>query len=101
GMAARGRTECTATATELRSLAIAMASAARALLLHELLARARAFRPVLHVMRAGHGLELLVSNHAVQDIGTDFEAEHSVRDLDLTGRLAFESGYLEFHLLRF
>ena len=45
GMAARGRAECTTTTTELRSLAIAMTSAA-ALLLLELLAGANAFRTI-------------------------------------------------------
>src|SRR5690606_16422163 len=101
GMAARRRTESTATTTELRCLAIAMTSAARTLLLHELLARACAFRPVLHVMRAGHGLELLVTNHAVQDVWTNFETEDVVLEIDRTGGLTLECGYLEFHLLRF
>src|SRR5690606_29859960 len=98
GMAARRGTECTATTTELWSLAVAMTSAARTLLLHELLARERTFRTVLHVMRARHSLKLLVANHAVKNVEADFKAEQIVLELDRTGRLAVECGYLEFHL---
>src|SRR5690606_1440072 len=100
-VATRGRTECTATTTELGSLAVAVTRAARTLLLQELLAGACAFRAVLDVVRTSHGLELLVADHAVQNVGTDFKTEDSVVQSDSAGRLTVESGYLEFHLLRF
>src|SRR5690606_30352875 len=72
-VATRGRTECTATTTELRSLTVAVTSAARTLLLHELLARAHAFGAVLDVMRTSHSLKLLVAYHTVQDVGAYLE----------------------------
>src|SRR5690606_23387923 len=80
-------------------LAVAMTGAARTLLLDELLARAPDFRPVLHVMRAGHRLELLIADHAVQDVGAGLEAENIVLERDRTISLAVEGQNLQFHLL--
>ena len=96
-VAARGRTEGTAAAAELRRLAVAVTSAARTLLLDELLAGAGAFGAVLDVVRAGHRLELLVAHHAVKDVGTRLEAENVVIERDRAGGLAVEGSDLEFH----
>src|SRR5690606_21551295 len=97
GVAARGRAEGATTTTELRRLAIAVASAARALLLDELPAGEVALGTVLDVVRASHRLELLVAHHAVQDVLPHFEAENIVLEGDGTVGLAVEGGYLEFH----
>ena len=66
----------------------AVARAARTLLLDELLARTGAFRTILDVVRAGHRLELLVTDHAVQQIGTGLETEDLVLECHRTGIFA-------------
>src|SRR5690606_8679605 len=88
GVAARRGPEGPAAAAELRRLAVAVAGTARTLLLHELLARARAFRAVLDVGRAGHRLELLVAHPAVQDVLAHLEAEDLVLEGDRAAGLA-------------
>src|SRR5688572_15787443 len=89
-MAARLGTECLAAAAKLRRRLVAMAGAARALLLVHLLAGDRDLGPVLGMVRAGHALQRLPANHALQQVGARLEIENLVLELERSGRSRIE-----------
>src|SRR5690606_3249281 len=97
GVVAHDRTESLAAAAELRSRSRAVAGAAGALLLVDLLAGAVDLRAALGLVGPGAALGELVADHAGEQVGARLEAEHGLRQLDRTGRLALESGDIEFH----
>src|SRR5262249_17358838 len=84
-MAARLGPEHLAPATPLRHRLVTVPGTAGTLLLVHRLARARRLGAILGVMRAGHALQELIAHHAVDQIGTRFEPEDGVAELNLTG----------------
>src|SRR5262249_1372428 len=96
-VAARRRAESTAAPAEDVDSGRAVSRAAGALLPGHFLAGAVNFGAVLHRMSAGAALGELPHDAALNDIGARIEPEDRVRHGDRAGRLAVESGDLEFH----
>src|SRR5215813_6661057 len=99
-MGANHRAKGTAAAAELRHAGRAMASATRTLLLVHLLAGAPDLGAALRLVSAGLTLVELPLHAAGNDVRARLETEDLVRELHRTCGLAFERGYLQFHVMR-
>src|SRR5262249_27793552 len=86
-----------AAAAPLGHRLVAMTGIARALLPVHLLARDGDFRPVLHVMRAGHALQELIAHHAVDQILARLQSEDGIAEFHLAGALGIERLDGRFH----
>src|SRR5262245_5704863 len=74
-----------------------MPGIAGALLPVHLLARDGDFRPILHVMRAGHALQELIAHHAVDQILARLQSEDGIAEFHLAGALGIERLDGRFH----
>src|SRR4029453_8241501 len=87
GVRAHHRTECTATAAELRNTGRTVTSTAGALLLVHLLAGAPDIGAALRLGRAGLTLGELPVDAALDDVLARLQAENLIGQLDRTGFL--------------